>query len=720
MNAIRKHVLLQQGQRRGAVKRVSASVIRCLCLWLVSGLTIAGVCADEHEKKVERWKQDFEQKVLPIIESRCLSCHRGEKSEGEFDLSRFPNGNAAVDAGDAWDRVAKRIRLNEMPPQGSPGLNDEQKGDFQRWVDTRPSQDLCKQLASEETQSWYRGYVMSRRLTQLEYRNAIRDLTGMGLPAGDEPPVDGAGGEGFDTVGDSLFTSTIHLESYLSIADRLIDEALPLEATVPGAGLLKTGKPLPGLEVERWNSVAAEHRGVEAAKVVESFARRAWRRPVLVEETTRLMTLYDRTLARTQSPSVALREPLKAVLVSPHFLFVVETEPGESGVLRLTPHQLATRLSLFLWSSIPDEELLTAADMGLLYDEGQYRSQIRRMLSDPRARALGENFGLQWLGLRNFEGVKPDLQVYPEYTADLARDLADEAANFVTLVFRENRPLTDLISANYVVVNGRLAQYYGLNLAEDATWQTVSIADGRRGGVTTMASVLTSSSYPRRTSPVLRGRWILDELLGTPVPPPPPNVPALEETSAVADSQTLRQRLEVHRQKPECASCHNRMDPLGFGLENFDGIGRWRESEGSLPIDSAGQLPSGETFSGPEQLKAVLLKRSDEFLQHFARKLLGFALGRELNKFDACVVESGVKRLKENGFQSHVLIEEIALSYPFQYRYYKKSEPVPDPARSRGARFLEALQRLSQKADEVRKKAEAEKASQSQKLENTP
>jgi hypothetical protein len=441
---------------------------------------------------------------------------------------------------------------------------------------------------------------------------------------------------------------------------------------------------------------------------------------VLVEETTRLMTLYDRTLARTQSPSVALREPLKAVLVSPHFLFVVETEPGESGVLRLTPHQLATRLSLFLWSSIPDEELLTAADMGLLYDEGQYRSQIRRMLSDPRARALGENFGLQWLGLRNFEGVKPDAQVYPEYTADLARDLADEAVNFVTLVFRENRPLTDLISANYVVVNGRLAQYYGLNLSEDATWQTVSIADGRRGGVTTMASVLTSSSYPRRTSPVLRGRWILDELLGTPVPPPPPNVPALEETSAVADSQTLRQRLEVHRQKPECASCHNRMDPLGFGLENFDGIGRWRESEGSLPIDSAGQLPSGETFSGPEQLKAVLLKRSDEFLQHFARKLLGFALGRELNKFDACVVESGVRRLKENGFQSHVLIEEIALSYPFQYRYYKKSEPVPDPARSRGARFLEALQRLSQKADEVQKKAEAEKASQSQKLENTP
>ncbi|MEI7698996.1 MAG: DUF1592 domain-containing protein [Planctomycetia bacterium] len=720
MNAIRKHVLLQQGQRRGAVKRVSASVIRCLCLWLVSGLTIAGVCADEHEKKVERWKQDFEQKVLPIIESRCLSCHRGEKSEGEFDLSRFPNGNAAVDAGDAWDRVARRIRLNEMPPQGSPGLNDEQKGHFQRWVDSRPSQDLCKQLASEETQSWYRGYVMSRRLTQLEYRNAIRDLTGMGLPAGDEPPVDGAGGEGFDTVGDSLFTSTIHLESYLSIADRLIDEALPLEATVSGAGLLKTGKPLPGLDVDRWNSVVEEHRGTEAAQVVESFARRAWRRPVSVEETTRLMSLYESTLTRTQSPALALREPLKAILVSPHFLFVVETEPEESGVLRLTPHQLATRLSLFLWSSIPDEELLTAADMGLLYDEGQYRSQIRRMLSDPRARALGENFGLQWLGLRNFEGVKPDLQVYPEYTADLARDLADEAVNFVTLVFRENRPLTDLISANYVVVNGRLAQYYGLNLAEDATWQTVSIADGRRGGVTTMASVLTSSSYPRRTSPVLRGRWILDELLGTPVPPPPPNVPALEETSAVADSQTVRQRLEVHRQKPECASCHNRMDPLGFGLENFDGIGRWRESEGSLPIDSAGQLPSGETFSGPEQLKAVLLKRSDEFLQHFARKLLGFALGRELNKFDACVVESGVKRLKENGFQSHVLIEEIALSYPFQYRYYKKSEPVPDPARSRGARFLEALQRLSQKADEVRKKAEAEKASQSQKLENTP
>lgn len=193
----------------------------------VSSGMLVHVQADEHEKKVESWKKTYEEEILPIVEARCVQCHRGDKIEGEFDFGKFPNGQAAADAGDAWERVAKRIRLNEMPPQGSPGLSDEQKGQFHRWVDSRPNQDLCKQLASEETQSWYRGFVMSRRLTQTEYRNAIRDIVGVPLQPDEEPPSDGAGGEGFDTVGDALFTSTIHLESYLAIADRVIEDALP-------------------------------------------------------------------------------------------------------------------------------------------------------------------------------------------------------------------------------------------------------------------------------------------------------------------------------------------------------------------------------------------------------------------------------------------------------------------------------------------------------------
>ncbi|MFN5588037.1 MAG: DUF1592 domain-containing protein [Planctomyces sp.] len=691
----------------------------CLCVVLCVSCSASGVTADELEAKVARWKKEYEARVLPIIRERCQQCHNAEKSEGELDLSKFATGDQAYEAADAWERVARRIRLNEMPPQGSPGLNDRQKGTFQKWVDTRPNQDLCSQLASEETQSWYRGYVMSRRLTQLEYRNAVRDLLGQSLPVGEEPPVDGAGGEGFDTVGDSLFTSTLHTEAYLLLADQLVDRALPagrMEQWLSGAGE-QSGGVLRGLLSEsQWRlldtAASADAAGVQSAvqQLIAGFARRAWRRPPTEEEVTRLQQLFAASLPRLSSVLESVRQPLKAVLVSPHFLFVVETEPDETGVLPLTGHQLATRLALFLWSSVPDEELLAAADAGVLADDRQYRQQIRRMLADSKSAGLGENFGLQWLGLRNFGGVVPDAKVYPQYSELLAGDLREEAVQFVSGVFRENRPLTDLLAADYVVVNGRLAQHYGLSLPADADWQRVVVADGRRGGAATLGAVLTAASYPRRTSPVLRGRWILDELLGTPVPPPPPGVPPLDQSVAESGSQTLRQRLELHRQKPECASCHDRMDPLGFGLENFDGIGRWRESDAGQSIDAAGRFPSGEQFAGPAELKAVLLGRKDDFLNHFSRKMLGFALGRELNKFDACVVETSVKKLQENGFQSQILIEEIACSYPFRNRYYKKSDPPPDPAGGRGSRLMQALQRFSEKAAEAQKKAAEEKA----------
>jgi len=666
--------------------------------------------ADEHEKKVERWKKTYEEKILPIVEARCAQCHRGDKIEGEFDFGKFPNGQSAADAGDAWERVAKRIRLNEMPPQGSPGLNDEQKGQFQRWVDSRPDQDLCKQLASEETQSWYRGFVMSRRLTQTEYRNAIRDVVGVPLLPDEEPPSDGAGGEGFDTVGDALFTSTIHLESYLAIADRVIEAALP-DGPMPSdpeiaaiRNRLLTVLP---------NSLQADSTKTDpeaAVEIISQFARRAWRRPVSVEEQQRLMQLYEASAGRGRGFLASVREPLKAVLVSPHFLFVVETEPEESGVIRLTPHQFATRLALFIWSSIPDEELLQLADSGAILDEQQTRLQVRRMLADPKSLALGENFGLQWLGLRGFREVHPDASVFPEFPDELAADMREEAIRFVAHVFQQNRPITDLVAADYVLVNGRLAQHYQLELPAESSWQTVSLADGRRGGVVTLGSVLTSTSYPRRTSPVLRGRWILEEVLGSSVPAPPPNVPALEENSASTEGLTFRQRLDLHRQKSECASCHDRMDPLGFGLENFDGIGRWRDSDNGQPVDNVGQLPSGDSFSGPGELKSVLMKRSGEFQQHIVRKLLGFALGRELNKFDACVVDACLKKLNENELKSQVVIEEIALSYPFQYRYHKQSEPVPEP-KSTAQRLFERLEKIARKADELKKKAEAESES---------
>jgi len=651
----------------------SSRLLRCcsilgsvllLCIWQPSQ-------ADELSPEMAQWGERYAKDIMPIIQSRCVECHSGEDADGEFDLSRFTMGERAAQAGDVWERVARRIRQNEMPPEGSPGLNDRQKGAFNGWLDSRPDQDLCNQLASDETQAWYRGHVMSRRLTRTEYRNAIQDLVGLDLKPHELPPSDGAGGEGFDTVGDALFTSPIHLEAYLVAADRIIESALPdtmADASVEVAAARDAfleGQPSlldPDQTVE--SREAARH-------CIQRFARRAWRRPVAEEEVKRLLDIYDSALKRKKNPLAALREPLKAVLVSPHFLFVVESESA-GGVQRITEHQLATRLALLIWSSIPDDRLLNLADQGKLFEEAILRQEVRRMLADPRALALGENFGLQWLGLREFgNGPKPDAEVFPQFNDALAADMRQEAILTVANVFRDDKPLAHLVDAQYIYANGRLANYYGLKANNESTWQRVELSDRKRGGVMTMASVLTSASYPRRTSPVLRGRWILEEVLGSRVPPPPPNVPALEESHEETKNLTLRERLEVHRQKAECASCHNRMDPLGFGLENFDGIGRWRDSDNGQPIDAQGKLPSGDTFRGPEELKTVILKRRGEFQKHFVRKLIGFAYGRALNKFDQCVVDHCLQQLKANDSKAAVLIEEIALSFPFQHRYFK-------------------------------------------------
>jgi hypothetical protein len=639
---------------------------------------------------LEKWGKTYEEKVWPIIQAKCISCHSGATPDGELDLSRFPNGETAVNAGDAWERVAKRVRLNEMPPQGSPGLIDPEKSAFHRWVDARPNQDLCHQLASDETQSWYRGYVMSRRLSRYEYGCAIRDLTGFHVPDELLPPSDGAGGLGFDTVGDALFTSPIHLEAYLRTSHAAVhalfeegDSIEPVRERLARLGFTNS-----------FSSLTQDQRSIEphaqlaaAREILAQFARRAWRRYANDSELDRLMRLFalareDRNrsgAAPSQSTAdflSALQQPFQAILVSPHFLFVAEPEPETAGVQRLAPYQLATRMALLVWSSLPDEELLEIAESGLLFEPHVIQSQLRRMLQDDRARALGENFGLQWLGLRDWKSSRPDKGMFPEFEEVLMSDAIEETVRTIQFVFSQGRPLTDLLDSSTIHINARLARHYGVEwpiLEQDNAWHKIEVANGQRGGIMTMASVLIKASYPHRTSPVLRGRWILDDVLGAKVPPPPPNVPSLEESSHGLTTASLRERLEVHRKNPDCAVCHQRMDPLGFGLENYDAIGRWRTEDQGLPIDASGSLPSGETFQGPAELKRVLMNRKDEFQLHAIRKLIGFALGRDLNKFDQCVIDASTKRLQEEQ-RADVVLEEILMSYPFQHRYYNPAK----------------------------------------------
>ena len=621
----------------------------------------------QDEQALREWGERFEEKILPLLKTHCLDCHGSDDPSGEFDLSSFTDGPAAVAKPIVWDQVGKRIRLNEMPPPGSPQFSDPEKLLIYRWLDSRPEEDHCNKLATDETQAWYKGYVMSRRLTRTEYLNSIRDLLGVTIDSRFEIPSDGAGGVGFDTNGSTLFTSPIHIEQYLAAASDTLNRVL-----FGGEGVFRKWSDGFNPQVE-----AKE----QARELLTSFTRRAWRRPADEEELERLLTLFEFGRQRALEQGFdqkhqflsGLHQALSGVLISPNFLFVVERELPEGGIQRLTPFELATRLALFIWSSVPDDALLDAAANGQLDSQQQILSQVHRMLDDRRARALGENFGLQWLGLASFVGQsRPDHELYPDYSPELAEDLREEVVLTIADIFRGNRSLMDLIDSDRIWLNDRLAEHYGIP-TDTAEWQPVTIGDQPRGGVITTGAVLVHTSYPSRTSPVLRGRWLLEEILGSRVPPPPPDVPSLDEvvTQHVA---SLRERLELHRSKAECAACHDRMDPLGFGLENFDALGRWRDTDQGMPIDATGTLPSGQTFVGAAELKKVLSRRADEFQRHFVRKLLGFALGRELTKFDDCIIDESLTALKENEMQARSVIEVIATSFAFQHRYFKPSE----------------------------------------------
>lgn len=611
----------------------------------------------------------FESEIKPLLETHCIKCHNDQKKEGDLDLTRLRNHAGAIRRNDLWERVTKRVQAKEMPPEGEPVMSDAERERMFAWVKSLPQTKECDQLATDETQNFYKGHVMSRRLNRAEYNNSVRDLVGVDLRPGDSFPSDGAGGEGFDTSGDALFSSAILMEKYLEAADHVVNAVLPDEAAQASTPELKAARERLLIATPSETLPPRE----AARQIVRPFAQKAFRRPVTDEEVERLLTMFDRADQRGDGFVPAVRLALKAVLVSPHFLFLIEPEPEAEGVYRLGGYPLASRLSYFLWSSLPDEELLSLAAGEQLHDPEVLRGQVRRMLKDPRSKALGENFCIQWLNLGGLGGtVKPDTNKFPEFDAELAAAMRGETVLFFQEIFREDRPLTELLHADYTFLNERLAKHYGIGDVQGSELRRVALTDPNRGGLVTHASVLTASSYPLRTSPVLRGRFVSEELLGSRVPPPPPDAGTLPEDDTPKDGLTLRQQLELHRTKSECAACHARMDPLGFGLENFDAIGRWRNDLNGQPIDSTGRLPSGEEFRNPHELKLLLVKRKQEVLRHLSKKMLGYALGRELNRFDQCVVDDAMKALAANDYRAHILVEQIVLSYPFQHRYAKK------------------------------------------------
>jgi hypothetical protein len=615
----------------------------------------------------------FEKEIRPLLKKYCVSCHNAEKKKGDLDLACFEKEADVSKGEDVWSEVAARVLAHEMPPEGRKQPSIEQRRQFVRWArSVAKKSDDCKQLASDRTMNFYKGHVMSRRLSRTEYNNSIRDLIGLDLRPADRFPSDGSGGEGFDNNGDALFTSAIHVEKYLDAAEYVLSTVFkPSAADVTRFSSKALAAARGRLMIASPGPTLTPHEA--ARRIVARFAERAFRRPMTAAEVERLLTIFDRALQRGDSFEMALKLPLKAVLISPHFLFLVEPEPEKDGVHELPDFPLASRLSYFLWASMPDQELIVLATAGKLRDENVLREQVRRMLRDPRSHGLAESFVSQWLGLGVLgETVRPDPQRFPEFDEALADAMRQEPIWFFDNLLREGRSLLELLDADYIFVNERLAQHYGIEGVRGTAMRRVPLVDKNRGGVLGMAGVLTVTSFPLRTSPVLRGKWVLEDLLGARVPPPPPNAGVLPKDDRNDKGLSFRKQLELHRSRSECASCHQRMDPLGFGLENFDAIGRFRTEQAGQPVDAAGELPSGEKFNGPRELRAVLLKQKTEFLRNLARKLFGYALGRQLYRFDQCVIDESLKTLEAEGYKAPVLIERIALSYPFRHRYVKK------------------------------------------------
>jgi hypothetical protein len=621
---------------------------------------------------------DFSKDIRPLLKSYCFACHNTTKRKAGLDLEGIESDTAALDLFDLWDQVGERLKSKEMPPAKSKQPTDEERRTLLAWVKRVADAKIdFHKLTKAQLESLLASPPFSRRLSRVEYNNTLRDLFGVDLHAGDLLPSEGGGGEGFDNAGATLFTTPVLMEKYLEAAELVLDTLLSPAADkgkAPAASKAEAAQ-LDALRRKLLLAVPGpETTPREAARtVLAAFLPRAFRRPAAEAEVERYLGLFDRATKRGDSYDQALKLALKGILIAPSFLFLIETPPEKPGVYELDHYEVASHLSYFLWASMPDEELFRLAAQGKLHDPQVLRGQVQRMLRDPRARSLADNFAAQWLGIRPLgTTIRPDAKLFPEFDEELAAAMRQETILFFDSILREDRSVLEFLDANYTFVNERLAAHYMMTGIKGTQMRRVQLRDPLRGGVLGQASILTVTSFPHRTSPVLRGRWILEELLGAEVPPPPPDVPVLNERSKKDKDLTLRQKLEKHRSKAECALCHSRIDPLGFGLENFDPLGRWRTEQAGKPIDSVGILPTGERFDGPVELKKVLLdKRRPEFLRNLCRRMLGYALAREIKRVDLCVVQDCMQALEQDGYRPRRWLEAIVLSYPFLHRNHR-------------------------------------------------
>jgi cytochrome c553 len=600
--------------------------------------------ADARRKEVEN---TFRNKVIPFLTAYCVDCHGEKKRKGGVDFTKMLKHPETGELRRQWQIALANVREHDMPPKDAMKQPTEpERRTFIDWVGT------IKFLSLEDP-----GLYVIRRLTKAEFGNTLHDLFGVDPSVVAELPDDVAGQGYLNTL------SPLQTEKYLAIANTVLDRALgPPEGPPTERQQKLFGKP----------PESGDPRDA-ARKVAETLARSAFRRPAKKEEIETLLKVFDLAQANKLSYTASLRLVLKAILVSPQFLFITPAKDMGEGatIVALDDHHLAARLSYFLWATMPDAELAALADSGKLHEPAVLRAQVKRMLGDRRARALFDGFGAQWLGLGALQAKTFDTAKFPQMTPALRTAMYEEARLFFESIIRENRSVISFVDSNYTFLNETLAPLYGLEKKiTGSEMRRVVLEDPNRGGVLAMPGVLAVTSMPERTSAVKRGVWVLEQVLGQHVPPAPANVPTLEKQDRKKVARmTLRERTELHRKNPACANCHKTLDPIGFGLENFDAIGRWRDKDDSGgPIDAAGELPGGKRFSAPKELKSIIAGRKNELARNLTEKLLAYALFRQLEGYDEIVVDRLVEAIARDEYRMQSLIMEIVTSYPFLNR----------------------------------------------------
>ena len=600
----------------------------------------------------EQAKQTFKEQVTPFVNTYCVQCH-GSRPEAGINLSSALKDPGTTSSALHWKKAVANVKVHDMPPADAGKQPTEEER--QRFIDGIAS---LKYLAPRDP-----GPFVMRRLSKSEYGNTLHALYGVNRSITDSLPD--------EVVGEGYLNSISPLQSelYLDIANKVVAQVISPDGNRP-------------TRLQRQLFGAAPNNCDDprqlARDVATRLARDAYRRPATQTELDVLVDVFDLGLENDLDHSQALTLMWKAILVSPQFLFITPAvssdaveSPGGNTIIPLDDYQLASRLSYLLWAAPPDKHLSALAERGELHQPDVLRAEVDRLLNDQRARALFDGFGAQWLGLNSFASQLFDPELFPEMNPTLRAAMMDEARLFFQSVVQEDQSVFRFIDSDYTFVNQPLAELYGLEqCVQGPEMRRVQLQNSNRGGILGMPVTLASTSFSTRTSPVKRGVWVLEQILGERVPPPPPNVPELEEQEQVSrEGLTLRQLTALHQSESTCANCHRILDPIGFGLENFDAIGRWRDEEqpGSA-IDSAGTLPTGEAFSTPAELKQVLASRTDDVARNVLRRFLAYAIGRQLEGYDEVVVDQLMLQVAADDYRMRTMIREIIGSYLFTHR----------------------------------------------------